>query len=154
MSDKTIMHTACLLCGKHAASVPYDLEGLPYTNYSYCKDCIRKGIKLLKHKSMQAQWWEHNPNNSDNARLIGCSHCGRTWIVANNVPYEEFISEKHYCENCGSYMMEGKRYGPVLSVLLLVRYRKWRLLYETRKRAFRKLRQEDKPMQGLRSESD
>ena len=150
MSD-SLMHTSCLLCGKHAVSVPFGLEGLPYPNYSYCPDCISKGMKLLKHKKMQAEWWEHNPEKSDSCRLIGCSKCGRTWIVSADVPYEEWIAEKHYCEGCGSYMMGGKRYGPVLSVLFMVRYRKWRLLYQKRKRAFINLRQTDKPMRRFRA---
>lgn len=42
-----MMHTACLRCGKHAVSVPFGLDGLPYTNYSYCEDCLREGLKLL-----------------------------------------------------------------------------------------------------------
>lgn len=141
-----LMHTSCLLCGKHAVSVPWHLDGLPYENYSYCPDCIHKGMKLLKHKKMQAQWWEDKPKDGDKCRRIGCSKCGRTWIVASNVPYEEWIAEKHYCESCGSYMDGGKRYGPVLSVLFMVRYRKWRLLYQRRKRAFLNLRQTDKPV--------
>ena len=145
MSD-SLMHTKCLLCGKPAVSVPWHLEGLPYANYSYCPDCINKAMKLLKHKSMTATWWEQNREESNKPRLIGCSRCGRTWCVSPNVPYEEWISEKHYCENCGSYMEEGKQYGKVLSLLLLVRYRKWRLLYQKRKRAFLNLRQTDKPV--------
>ena len=145
MSDK-IMHTLCLNCGKPAVSVPFGLEGLPYENYSYCPDCIHKAMKLLKHKNMTATWWEQNREDSNKPRLIGCSRCGRTWCVSPNVPYEEWIAERHYCENCGSYMEEGKRYGKVLSVLLMVRYRKWRLLYQKRKRAFLNLRQTDKPV--------
>ena len=48
-----MMHTKCGLCGKHAVSVPFGLDGLPYANYTYCKDCIKKGIKLLKEQEEQ-----------------------------------------------------------------------------------------------------
>ena len=46
--SNSLMHTKCLLCGKHAVSVPWHLEGLPYENYSYCPDCIHKAMKLLR----------------------------------------------------------------------------------------------------------
>ena len=59
------MHTTCLMCGKHAVSVPWDLEGLPYANYSYCPDCIRKGIKLLKEQ----EW--HMLTEDDNGIIHG-----------------------------------------------------------------------------------
>ena len=139
-----MMHTVCLNCGKHAVSVPFGLDGLPYENYSYCNDCIHKAMKLLKHKKMMATWWEQDPPGNNKPRLIGCSRCGRAWCVSPNVPYEEWIAERHFCENCGSYMEEGKQYGKALSILLLVRYRKWRFLYAKRKKAFLNLRQTDK----------
>lgn len=53
--DDNLMHTVCLLCGKPAVSVPFGLDGLPYANYSYCKDCIRQGIKLLKRTASERQ---------------------------------------------------------------------------------------------------
>lgn len=56
MTD-SLMHTTCLLCGKHAVSVPWHLEGLPYKNYSYCSDCISKGIKLLKAQEQTPGEW-------------------------------------------------------------------------------------------------
>ena len=48
IKDDNMIHTKCLRCGKHAVSVLDGLTGLPYTNYSYCKDCLREGLKLLK----------------------------------------------------------------------------------------------------------
>ncbi|MBQ1291595.1 MAG: hypothetical protein IIY28_09655, partial [Lachnospiraceae bacterium] len=70
MSD-SLMHTTCLLCGKHAVSVPWHLEGLPYENDSYCPDFIHNAINLLKHKSLTATWWEQNQEDSNKPSVIG-----------------------------------------------------------------------------------
>jgi hypothetical protein len=51
--DDYMIHTECIRCGKHAVSVPASLTGLPYTNYSYCEDCLREGLKLLKKQDEQ-----------------------------------------------------------------------------------------------------
>lgn len=81
--ESDLMHTACLLCGKHAVSVPWNLVGLPYANYSYCSDCIRKAIKLLKE---QEPVIVHDPGGicpkcrmpiypEDHPQF--CGHCGQ-----------------------------------------------------------------------------
>ena len=41
------LSTVCLLCKKPAVTFSTD-DDIPYTNYSYCEDCLRKGLKLLK----------------------------------------------------------------------------------------------------------
>ena len=50
LDKQNMMHTVCLRCGEHAISIPFGLDGISYTHYSYCKNCLRKGIKLLKAK--------------------------------------------------------------------------------------------------------
>ena len=49
-----MMHTICLRCGKPAVSIPsnYDKLGMnvSYTHYSYCEECLREGLKMLKEK--------------------------------------------------------------------------------------------------------
>ena len=41
------LSTICLRCKKPAVTFSTD-DDIPYTNYSYCEDCLRKGLKLLK----------------------------------------------------------------------------------------------------------
>ena len=52
----TRLSTVCLLCKKPAVTFNTE-DDIPYTNYSYCEDCLRKGLKLLKEqkKNLQAQ---------------------------------------------------------------------------------------------------
>jgi len=46
------MYLICLRCKK-----PYDypmptFEKMEYSKYSYCEECLRKGLKLLKYKEV------------------------------------------------------------------------------------------------------
>lgn len=52
----TRLSTVCLLCKKPAVTFNTE-DDIPYTNYSYCEDCLRKGLKLLREqkKNLQAQ---------------------------------------------------------------------------------------------------
>lgn len=50
LDKANMMHTACLRCGEHAVSIPFGLDGISYTHYSYCENCLRKGLELLKAK--------------------------------------------------------------------------------------------------------
>lgn len=45
----TRLSTVCLLCKKPAVTFNTE-DDIPYTNYSYCEDCLRKGLKLLKEQ--------------------------------------------------------------------------------------------------------
>lgn len=51
-ANSDLMHTSCLRCGKHAMSIPFHCDEMgmkvSYTHYSYCEDCLREGLKLLK----------------------------------------------------------------------------------------------------------
>ena len=47
------LSTVCLLCKKPAITFSTD-DDIPYTNYSYCEDCLRKGLKLLKAQPIMA----------------------------------------------------------------------------------------------------
>jgi len=133
MSETNMMHTICLLCGKEAVSIPFGVN-IPYTNYSYCEDCLRKGLVLLKHKYNMAHWYEYNTQKSDKCRVIGCSKCGRSVVVNSTISFEDWIFDKNYCEHCGSYM-KGEPKGNILSKWLFAfRYWKWRLLHERKRR--------------------
>ena len=52
----TRLSTACLMCKKPAVTFNTE-DDIPYTNYSYCEDCLRKGLKLLReqNKNLQVQ---------------------------------------------------------------------------------------------------
>lgn len=52
----TRLSTVCLLCKKPAVTFNTE-DDIPYTNYSYCEDCLRKGLNLLREqkKNLQAQ---------------------------------------------------------------------------------------------------
>jgi len=52
----TRLSTVCLLCKKPAVTFNTE-DDIPYTNYSYCEDCLRKGLKLLREqkKNLQTQ---------------------------------------------------------------------------------------------------
>ena len=50
------------------------------------------------------KWIERNPQNSDKCRLIECDQCGFAHIVGFNVPYEDWIENRNFCERCGADM--------------------------------------------------
>ena len=86
-------------------SKPY--EKCPYSNGRECGDCnINQlhydAIVLLKKK--EAKWVEDK--QGEVCRLIKCSNCGLTFIVGNNIPYDEWIEDKNYCRRCGARMVK------------------------------------------------
>jgi len=47
-------HLQCLLCkGDVGVYSTHTMEQVGYTNYSYCEDCLRKGLKLLREKKQE-----------------------------------------------------------------------------------------------------
>ena len=47
------MPLICLRCGKDIP-LPYGVMGeISYTHYSYCEDCLREGLKLLREKDKE-----------------------------------------------------------------------------------------------------
>lgn len=50
------------------------------------------------------RWMERNPLDAPDCRLIECSECGMRYIVPSNIPYEDWISRRNYCVNCGARM--------------------------------------------------
>jgi len=108
----TRLSTVCLLCKKPAVTFNTE-DDIPYTNYSYCEDCLRKGLKLLREqkKNLQTQperktgrWL---PDNTDyyRTRFI-CSACGES----EEVPTTGFGygTMWDYCPMCGAKMEGGE----------------------------------------------
>ena len=65
-------------------------------------DLIDDTLALLKKQ--EAEWVEDK--QGDVCRLIKCSNCGLTFIVGNNIPYDEWIEDKNYCRRCGARMVK------------------------------------------------
>ena len=144
IQDRTIFEDACIFAPNlHGQGMMSDRD---FNNYKDLFDLMMSLVKLPELMiyirssipTLVAQIQKRGREYEQTMRL--------DYLEGLSRRYEEWIAERHYCENCGSYMEEGKRYGKVLSLLLLVRYRKWRLLYAKRKRAFLNLRQTDKPV--------
>ena len=55
-------------------------------------------------KEQEAKWVEDKQN--EHCRLIKCSKCGLTFIVGNNIPYDEWIEDRNYCRRCGARMVK------------------------------------------------
>lgn len=66
----------------------------------------RRKIKKMKPIiPSEAIWIESNPKGAD-CRLIQCSNCGLTFVVGENIPYDEWIESRKYCQQCGSRMVK------------------------------------------------
>ena len=48
MKDNDIMPLICIKCKKVIPLTLKTFKELSYTHYSYCEDCLRKGLKALK----------------------------------------------------------------------------------------------------------
>jgi len=48
MTDKDIMPLICIRCKKDIPLTYGAMKEVSYTHYSYCEDCLRKGLKALK----------------------------------------------------------------------------------------------------------
>ena len=92
--------------------------GEPNTATCHCSDCsytnmdifgqrclidlINDALALLKDQ--EAKWVEDK--QGERCRLIKCSNCGLTFIVGNNIPYDEWIEDRNYCRRCGARMVK------------------------------------------------
>lgn len=48
--DIKAMRMKCLRCGKSFGMTTTDMDLIGYTKYSYCEDCLREGLHLLRAK--------------------------------------------------------------------------------------------------------
>ena len=89
-----------------------ELYGRPvYTHELIALDIEHKSkpdfLKLCDEEDQErktGKWIERNPQNSDKCRLIECDQCGFAHIVGFNVPYEDWIENRNFCERCGADM--------------------------------------------------
>ena len=70
MNDTTIMPLKCLNCKKDIP-LPWGIvKEISYTHYSYCEECLRKGLKALKEweKVQNCVYFLRLAEKSDNKR--------------------------------------------------------------------------------------
>lgn len=48
MDDNYIMPLTCIRCGKDKPMTYGAMKEVSYTHYSYCEECLRKGLKALR----------------------------------------------------------------------------------------------------------
>ena len=65
-----------------------------------------ESIAPVEPERKSGKWIERNPKNSDKCRLIECDQCGFSHIVGFNVPYEDWIENRNFCERCGADMRQ------------------------------------------------
>ena len=95
----TRLSTVCLMCKKPAVTFNTE-DDIPYTNYSYCEDCLRKGLKLLREqkKNLQAQ-----PERKtghwilDRSGAYCCNRC-----MEPCASYVMMKPRDKFCKMCGS----------------------------------------------------
>lgn len=66
-------------------------------------ECIDEAPTIEPQRT-KGEWIERNPQNSDRCRLIECDQCGFAHIVGFNVPYDDWIENRNFCERCGADM--------------------------------------------------
>ena len=55
MKPDDIMPLICLRCKKDIPLTIRTMEEISYTHYSYCEDCLREGLRLLKAKDKEKE---------------------------------------------------------------------------------------------------
>lgn len=79
--EKTIpkFHLQCLHCKKDVGVYSlHTMEQVGYTNCSYCEDCLRKGLALLKEQEKKACITCYY-TKEENSRYAPCGDCDSTY---------------------------------------------------------------------------
>ena len=63
---------------------------------------VYSALELLKEQ--EEKWVECK--QAEHCRIIKCSRCGLSFIVGNNISYDEWIKDKNYCRRCGARMVK------------------------------------------------
>ena len=87
-------HLKCLRCGKTYYHTEFAMSEMSYRMYSYCPDCIDKGIEALK--------WQEPVKPKVNVDTWCCGVCGnrleKQELLGDNVLFHETYN---YCPACG-----------------------------------------------------
>ena len=95
----TRLSTVCLLCKKPAVTFNTE-DDIPYTNYSYCEDCLRKGLKLLREQKKNLQTQPERKTGHwilDRSGAYCCSKCMEPCAT-----YAMMKPRDKFCKMCGS----------------------------------------------------
>ena len=70
-------HLLCLRCRKDVGIYSTQtMEQVSYTHYSYCEDCLRKGLKMLKRADAEkANSQTQMPGASESMKAVLLGHC-------------------------------------------------------------------------------
>lgn len=77
--------------------------------YMYTMVAIMAGVMPtadvveVKH----GEWIEKNPQSSRSCRLVKCSECDDTYIVAKEIKLDVWSEGRNYCTKCGAKMDGG-----------------------------------------------
>ena len=87
-------HLKCLRCGKTYYHTEFAMSEMSYRMYSYCPDCIDKGIEALKEQEPVKPIVDID--------TLACGKCGyrleKQELIGDNV----IVSERYdYCPACG-----------------------------------------------------
>ena len=87
-------HLKCLRCGKTYYHTEFAMSEMSYRMYSYCPDCIDKGIEALKEQEPVKPIVDID--------TLACGKCGyrleKQELIGDNV----IVSERYdYCPVCG-----------------------------------------------------
>lgn len=102
--EKVIKGLECLAQKQAPTANPCkDCGYINRPSFAICvKDIASDALTLLKEQ--EVKWVEDKQD--EHCRLIKCSKCGLTFIVGNNIPYDEWIEDRNYCRRCGARMVK------------------------------------------------
>ena len=95
----TRLSTVCLLCKKPAVTFNTE-DDIPYTNYSYCEDCLRKGLKLLREQKKNSQAQPKRKTGHWILNRSGAYCCDK--CMEPCATYAMMKPRDKFCKMCGS----------------------------------------------------
>lgn len=92
MKDTDIMPLICLRCKKDIPHTYGVFKELSYTHYSYCEECLRKGLKTMEmwdklHRAIYEHHYEILKSERGERRDAKLSLSN--WILDTMIGYEE-----------------------------------------------------------------
>ena len=90
-------HLKCLRCGKTYYHTEFAMSEMSYRMYSYCPDCIDKGIEALKGQEPVKPRMDF-----DGQDVWRCGNCGRTLFHPTHTECDQDAKNiVRFCSRCG-----------------------------------------------------
>lgn len=70
LTDDDIMPLICLRCKAKKYLTIRTMHEISYTHYSYCEDCLRAGLKLLKEQDKQEKERKANMTRNEQGKIF------------------------------------------------------------------------------------